>query len=286
MKNILFALLLLPILYCLLPGAASALTTFPSKAQSKDETVTATIGSFYLTISGYQSPFASVVLTTKGGIFLRSTVADSKGYFTISEVLITDTFAGFCLNAVDFKRIGESEACIDIAGPITHDLEYKDIFLPPTIGLSKKQINAGGSAQIYGYTMPHATVKLSIDGKMVTLTADETGFYIYNYDNVPAGVYNFSASASLSGKDSLPPTKKVTLEAVSLPMQITSSITNAGQKALKNYPIAAILYGLIGLILLAAIAFLLYKLRFQLAVIVFDKLSGKKKMHHDWFIYY
>ncbi len=278
---------LLFIAYCFLFIASpqsDAQTLFPSKAQSKPIDIVATVGRFYLSIQGYQSPYASIVMTTQSGIFMRSAVADSKGYFTISDILITDTFSGFCLTAIDFKRIGQSDACIDIDEEITGNITRNDIFLPPTIGLSKKQINAGQNALIYGYTMPNADVALLIDGKPVSLKADATGYYAYEFKNVPAGTYTFTASATLEGKESLPPLHEVSLEALSIPSQITNTVKETGENLAKKYRLDLVFLGLLALILLIIIGLLLYKLRVRLMIIIIDKFRHRHKMHHDWFL--
>lgn len=251
---------------------------------SKENVVNATVEGFYLSISGYQSPYASLVITTQNGQFIASTTADSKGYFTISKVLVNDTISGFCLQAVDFKRLGESYSCINISSEVTKDLVYNDIFLPPTIGLSKKQINAGQNAVIFGYTMPNGTVYLTIEDKIITLTADATGYYQYTYENVKAGVYRLSAAGELNGLKSLTPLKGATLEALSLPAQITTTAADITQAVKKKFPLDLALLFLIGLIFLTAIGILLYKLRFRLWVIFIDFLKRRKKMHHDWFL--
>jgi hypothetical protein len=223
-------------------------------------------------------------LTTKNGVFLRSTVADSKGYFTITDVLVTDTTYGFCLQAIDFKRIGESDACIDFKGPLTSDVTYSNIFLPPTIGLSKKVINAGQDALIYGYSMPNATVSLTIEGKTITLTTDSSGFYQYTYKNVPAGVYRFTATGELDGKKSLPPTNNAVLEVLSLPKQLEQETTNITQNVTNTIPQDIVFFAFLALLLLIAIGILLYKLRLRIWVTFIDFLRRKPKMHHDWFL--
>ncbi len=278
--RLIFFIVIFSIALLLGAKSAQAQVSYPEFSKSGSSTVKASVGRFYLSVTGYQSPFASVVLTTKSGQFLRSTVADKEGYFTLTDILITQDFNGFCLTAVDFKRIGESEACIDITTPITEDLSYKDIFLPPTIGLSKKVINAGENAEIYGYTMPFAKVYLSLNDEIITLTADSTGFYRYLFKNVPAGSYTFSAAAELNGKKSLPPTKKVTLEARSL----VGRISEIPKEAAAKLPLSNIGLILLALLLLIAIGILLYKLRFKLWVIIVDKFRKRHRMHHDWFL--
>lgn len=270
--------------FVLLISQVFGATLFPQFSQSKSTVVTATVGTYHLTVNGYQSPYASIILKTQIGVFLASTTADANGYFSISNILINSSVLTYCFQAVDFKRIGLSEACITLDGPINSDITRTDIFLPPTIGLSKKQINAGQDAVIYGYSMPGATVYLYIEGEIVTLTADDTGFYTYTYKNVPEGVFRITTSAELNDKKSLDPTNEVILESLSVGQQIT----NTGKKAIENVkkavPFNLLPFLLIALGFLVAIGFLLYKLKLRIWVIFIDFLRRRKKMHHDWFL--
>jgi len=255
--------------------------------EEKDVTVKATVGSTTLTISGYQSPYSSIILKTSTGTFLSSTTADAKGYFSFTDVLINGSELTYCFQAVDFKRVGLSESCITIPGPIVGNIEYKDVFLPPTIGLSKTQIRAGQDAVIYGYSMPGATVILSIAGETVTVVADAGGFYSYTYKNVPAGKISITAKATLNDKPSLDPQNEVTLEATSLPEQITNIGKDIVTKVTEKAPFNIFNYWpylLLALALLTAIGILLYKLKIGPWMILIDFLRRKKKMHHDWFL--
>jgi hypothetical protein len=271
-------------LFLLATNRLYAVTSFPAFSKSGDSVVTATVGSFHLSVTGYQSPYASIILKTQNGTFLASTTADSKGYFSISNTLINTSVLTYCFQAVDFKRIGESEACITLDGPITQDVTYNNIFLPPTIALSKKQINAGQDAIIFGYSMPGATVDLTIEGKVITVTADATGYYTYTYSKVPEGVFRISATAQLSGEKSLKPTNEVVLESLSIPQQITNNGNKVVEEVKKKVPFNFLPFLLIALAFLIAIGILLYKLRLRLWVIFIDFLRRRKKMHHDWFL--
>ena len=179
-----------------------------------DAKVTAKVGEFYLNLSGFVSPFASVVLSSDG-IFMRATVADEKGNFYISSVLIKKGFSHFCLEAVDFKRIGESYTCINIP-PATGSVTKDKIFLPPTLGLSKNVAYEGEEVLAFGYTMPNARVNLDIGGRIETVLADSSGYYIFRLKNLPAGTYQLFATARFQELDSLSPSKKVELRTLSL----------------------------------------------------------------------
>ena len=186
--------------------------------------VQASVGQFYLNLAGYISPFASVVLTSNG-VFMVGATADAQGDFTINQVLIKQGFSSFCLDAIDFKRIGESYTCFSIP-PATASVTMKDIFLPPTLGLSRTTVNEGGSATAFGYTMPNAKVTLHINNELLTATADSSGYYEFALKNLKAGNYSLYATAEYKQKESLSPTKKLKLVSISKPKQVSNLIVN------------------------------------------------------------
>ncbi len=216
-----FGILLSWAIIFLAPATASA-ANYNFKL-STETTINAQVGKYYLDISGYVSPFASVVLSTDG-IFLRSTVADSKGNFYITGVLINAGFSHFCLEAVDFKRIGDSYTCIQVP-PAVGSIKKDDIFLPPTLGISKTSIAEGEEFQAFGYTMPNAYVTLKLgNGRTETVLADGTGYYIFKIKNLPSGSYELFATARYNNQDSLSPTRKLQLHSLSLWEQIIAFI--------------------------------------------------------------
>ncbi len=193
--------------------------------------VGASVGQFYLSLSGYISPFASVVLTSNG-VFMQSTTADAQCNFSISQVLIKAGFSNFCLDAVDFKRVGESYTCFSIP-PATASVVMKDIFLPPTLGLSRTTVNEGGSATAFGYTMPGAQVTLHVNGESLTAYADANGYYEFVLKDLKAGNYSLYSTAEYKQRQSLTPTKKLALESVSKPKQVANLVGNWWDQLLK-----------------------------------------------------
>ena len=180
----------------------------------RDVKVEAGVGDNFLTVSGFISPFASVVMDTKG-VFLASTVADREGNFVFKDIRIKDTLKNFCLKAVDIKRVGESTTCIQ-AKPVLGRLEKNGIFLPPTIGLSRRKVTEGESVSVFGYTMPQATSNVNIEGRgYITVTADSKGYYETKLENLKRGKYVLYATAELEDKKSLVPVSRVKVEAIS-----------------------------------------------------------------------
>jgi preprotein translocase subunit SecG len=190
--------------------------------QSGTVTTNATIRGNTFTVSGFTSPFASVVITTSGQ-FLISTTADTQGNFSAPVTIPVSTTA-LCLDALDFKRLGQSQACID-----TTTTNPIGLFLPPTIGLLSTTIDAGQNATIYGYSLPRSTVIINSEGKIYTTTTDDAGYYAYTIESIPAGTFVFSALGEVLGAQSLPPTGGVELKALSLFEQASTTAQDVTQ---------------------------------------------------------
>ncbi|MBU2632290.1 hypothetical protein KKG52_01110 [Patescibacteria group bacterium] len=256
--------------------------------------VSASVGDFYLNLSGYIAPYASIVLTSNG-TFIRATVADENGNFSISQVLIRKGFATFCLQAIDFKRIGESYTCFNIK-PATGSITMTDIFLPPTLGLSRTEVAAGGTVQAFGYSMPGALVTLYLsDGRKLTTYADSTGYYVFNLENIKAGKYQMYTKAQWSEKESLEPTKKVELKALNWWEQFIAFVTEIWNKVYDFFTSFSLGPLWLGVPLIVTITTFILKLwpeRFTFiynsklfALIPFFR-KKKKHLHHDWLIGY
>lgn len=176
--------------------------------------VAGTVGEYYLNITGYASPFSSISLYINN-VFIRGTVADQNGKFSISQVLIKLGLTNFCLKATDGKQLGESNSCISFPAT-TGSYEKKDIFLPPTLALSKNQVPEGSSVTAYGYTMPGAEVTLHIsNGKTLVTKADSKGYFEFILKDYKAGKYTVFATAKYSNIDSISPSQKLEFNVLS-----------------------------------------------------------------------
>lgn len=263
---------------------------FPTGHANVD--VSAAVGQFYVSLSGFIAPFASVVLTSDGQV-LRSVAADAAGNFSISQVLVKQGFNHFCLDAVDVKRLGQSEACF-IIPPVTGDFVKNNIFLPPTIGLFRTQISAGSNAVIWGYSMPGALVTVhASDGKTYTATAGTDGFYQITAYIAKAGTYEMYADAVYKKQNSEKPTNKVTLIALTLAEQVNQNVSNWLKKLLTflfNLPLGPLWLAIPIIILI----YILYRKLRGLPIIptwgkpgtgktfAFDYLFRPRKLHHSW----
>lgn len=286
------------ILYLLL-GAVCSLSLFSSLTFAKTflpeakppVSVSATIGEYYLSVSGYISPFASVALIIDG-IYYRGTVADANGNFSISSVRIKSGLTGFCLQAKDFHNLGESYSCFHVP-PAAGNIKKENIFLPPTLALQRAEIAAGSSVLAFGYTMPGATVKLHIGSRILTVTADKNGYFVVTIEGLKAGEYQLFADATYNGHDSVSPSRFLKLKALGWWEQLLALL-----KQIWTWFVGLLVgtgIGLlwIGLPLIILIFILLAKIWpdaftsiYTSRLIMFFSGGKKKKLHHAWFVGY
>lgn len=268
------------IFFIILFGKILVQTSFSQAVDLKADSQTqvqAQVGQLYLNVSGFISPFASIVMNSNG-VFLRSTVADSNGYFYISTVLINRGFSGFCLTAVDFQRLGESTTCFSFP-PAENNVTIESIFLPPTLGLSRTQVVAGSTVYAYGYTMPGSRVTLYFNsgqkltivdqtfaqanptggGQKLTAVADSKGYYKFSLKNLEAGSYEIYAKANYENRESETPTKDIELKVLSTLEQSLTGFWEFFKKPLESLAGLGLLWLTIPIIILIII--LILKLR-------------------------
>lgn len=252
--------------------------------------VSARIGEFYLDLTGYASPYASIILTS-GGVFYRSAVADKDGLWSINDILINKNFSSFCLQHIDYKNIGESTTCLTVP-PADKDITKKDIFLPPTIGLQRSEIVAGSDAVVFGYTMPGSSVTIHLkNGKSYVVTADINGYYELTIENLEAGVYELYATAVYNGIPSENPSNTLKLVALSWWQQILLWIKKFLQW-LWNV-MTGLGLGPLWLVLplIPLIIYLLVRLWPERFTFIYDSeiytfFHPRRKLHHSWFVGY
>jgi hypothetical protein len=72
--------------------------------------------------------------------------------------------------------------------------------------------------------MPGAKVTLHVNGELLTTTADASGYYEFALKNLKAGNYSLYSTAVYKQKDSLVPTKKLHLQALSKQQQTSQQV--------------------------------------------------------------
>ena len=304
-KILLSKFLIFYLLFLILSASVALAQIMPPFGGGLGSKVTGTVGEHYLTLTGYTSPFASVSLYIDN-IFIRGTVANEKGDFSISQVLIKLGLTKFCLKTADAKHLGESESCITIPAA-SGSLEKNDIFLPPTLALSKNKIAEGTSAIAYGYTKPGADVTLVLNnGQKLMAKADATGYFQFTLNNLKAGKYTLYATAKYNNIEALNPSKSLSLNVLSKTGQTVAKIGDFWNWLWNLFTSwgLGILWLAIPIIILIIILLLkllpnkfwsFIKWPFKLPGLfynpqlahLFDLLRRKKRtLHHKWFVGY
>ena len=178
-----------------------------------DVSLRASVGKYNFTLSGFVSPFASIVMS-QDSFYMSSGVANKEGFFALDPALVNEGFTNFCLEAIDVKRIGTSFTCFEIEA-IKQDFYKSDIFLPPTVGLSGRKITPNSSIFASGFSMPFSLVKVSLDdNKYIEATTDSRGYYKTEVKKLPPGEYVLFATSTYENQYSQIPTRKFTIESV------------------------------------------------------------------------
>lgn len=285
MRTIIFitiTIVLIIIKVIAIPKAHAQVSTPEGRLETQ---VSATVGEFYLTVSGFVAPYASIVLTTTNGAFLKSSVADSQGNFSFEKHLVERGFSGFCLTAVDFKQLGESKTCFSFP-PLEDSITMTDLFLSPTLGLSRAEIGVGNVAYAFGYTRPGAKVTLYItNNRTLTAVADNTGYYAFELKNLPPGQYDLYALAEENGRKSIKPTKQIQLKVLTYTEQTTNALKNLLDRLVDLITTIWYIPLLFAIPLLILIIILIRKLWPKRFSIVIPR-KEERKLHHWWFIGY
>lgn len=261
MRKFSLIVIIVPLLILFFSFEASAATPTPA---SSSTTVKAMVGKYYLFVSGFASPFASIVMSSNS-VFMASTVADKNGNFSIKNVLINEGLSNFCLESIDFKRIGDSFTCVKIP-PAFGNVEKKNLFLPPTLGLTGKTIRLGSSVFASGYSMPGADLRIKIgSGFFLDTKTNVDGFYRSEVKDLPVGTYFLIASSVYHEQKSLEPLKSKELSSLSLPVVIKKNL---------------LLILIIVLIVITTIILIIILLGY------YKKRAMKKisHLHHFWFL--
>lgn len=290
----------LPVFILLLFSASSAFAQFvPPFGGGLNTKVQGSVGEYYLSVSGFSSPNATITLII-GGVVIRTTIAQPDGSFSISQVLVKPGLTDFCLQAIDFQKIGVSQTCINLS-PINSSLDIKNIYLPPTLALSKSEIAVGEVTKAYGFTMPNAEVTIYLsNGTKLTGKADSNGYFSFDLKNLKVGKYTIYAGAKYNGIESLSPTTKLSVNVITKPEQVAKKavgeVGNAGKSIwdlLTSWGLGILWIAIAIIILIIILIFKLWGDKFS-SIFKLPKLpkpsfsipfaiGRKKHLHHYWY---
>lgn len=264
----------------------------PVATQSGTTNIKVTIAGNVLTLSGYIAPYASIVLTIDTTV-VTSTTADSLGNFSFSNVSVPKATTQVCLNAVDYKKLGTSKACITVI-PIDGVITKTGVFLPPTLGVQRTDVQVGDKALAFGYGMPGAIITVHLNNSAgCTVTAEQTGYYTCSLTISKAGSNELFADAVLNSKPSEKQLDKILINGIAITKPTVSlGPTAAPLPGLNLFQIPWWVWLLLVLIGIILVIILLRKYRPQALPQVgiptvkmnhaFDWLFKSRKLHHWW----
>jgi len=166
---------------------------FPSKlvfSDSMDVSLTVT-GTAVYAFSGYAAP-NSVVTFLEDGVSVGTTTADSNGAFT-KEIEETDeeshTFSYYYTDS-----LGNTSSTLTqtLSTTINDKEEVSNIVAPPTLELADSSVTVSENITISGYTIPNASVSVTISSDSVTKTTTSDS----------NGLWSVAFAASISDSDS------------------------------------------------------------------------------------
>lgn len=154
--------------------------------------------------SGKAYPGSEITLL-KDGQIAGTVQADPAGNFSLSvRVLSTGDYL-FSLYARDYTGKSSRLISFSVSAVFGITTTIRDVVLPPTISVDKRQVAKGDSVDLFGQSVPAADIVILVttpSGEFsVQRVADQGGKYRYSLDTLPLefGEYSATALASLEG---------------------------------------------------------------------------------------
>ncbi len=121
--------------------------------------VSARIGEYYLTLSGWTSPLALVTLTSSANSLSGRVTADQNGFFLFRFVFLPNKVGELCLIAQDTN--GQASPPLFLPEPVNNqNVVMENILMPPTLNLSTGIVTNEETAIASGRTFPDSRVRV------------------------------------------------------------------------------------------------------------------------------
>lgn len=144
-----------------------------SLPQTQDTTVSASIGDYVFSLSGYSSPNALVTIEGMG--IYDQTRTNSNGFFRFTNRFSPFSPREACLRTQDQLGRLSTASCIP-PFPTKYNVSIGPVLLPATVSLNKNNYYIGDEVVLSGQTIPNTKVNLSmfsnnkgIKGKILSL---------------------------------------------------------------------------------------------------------------------
>lgn len=146
-------------------GSPTAGSVAGIRTKTSAVTVTAMVGQYGLSLTGYTSPYAQV--TIEGASIFDQVYANNQGYFEFDNRFSPASPAGgpapnseACLMAKD--QLGRSTAPVCLPPfPTASSINIGPVIMPPTLSLDKGDYFIGDEVVLSGQTIPNTEVNIS-----------------------------------------------------------------------------------------------------------------------------
>lgn len=168
----------------------------PTYAESL--TVSASIGT-NLTLQGYTSP-NSLVVFLENGTSIGTTTSDSDGSFTKNFNNQDPGIHTIYLYSTDSTGANSATVSFQVLLIDYQTITVSNIYLPPTITLSKTSYSQDDIITISGYSKPSSLVKVEFtgtQGKTANVSTNSVGYYLYEISGNDLSVGNYQVKSTL-----------------------------------------------------------------------------------------
>ena len=158
---ILLGLMVLTITFAIVSRKPAPLPVEPPavKGIQAPTKVSARIGEYYLTLSGWTSPAALVTLSSSANSLSGRVTADQNGFFIFRFVFLPNTVGELCLIAQDTS--GQASPPLFLPEPANNqNTTIANILMPPTLNLSTGVVTNEETAIASGRTFPDSRVRV------------------------------------------------------------------------------------------------------------------------------
>lgn len=170
-------------------------------AKSPSVSVTANIHHRQLTIFGYSSPFAKVVIEAPK--IYSQTFSDQTGYFEFNRLVLPYQPQEICLTSQDSDSRSTPPLCLSPPPPGNLYTRIGPIVLPPTITLDSSHILPNSTAYASGQSLPDSPIEIifyQVNQNTISFPKEVSAFSlpIYQTNTDSAGIFSFSLPTSYS----------------------------------------------------------------------------------------
>lgn len=146
--------------------------------------------------SGKACPSCSVVLLKDSQIY-STTVADKDGNFSASAQGFSPGDYIFSIYVKDIYGNISGTMSFPLSVETDSVLEFKNVFLPPTVSLDKIKVKQGENFLVSGQSIAGSSVVVYIEPEniFVSAKADERGDYSYSLSSVPLNLGKYGVKA-------------------------------------------------------------------------------------------